>query len=118
MMTSSSEPPDDALAAHVRAHLAGYKVPRTFVRVPEVARSDDRSVAAMKAILSDRSHPQLPIYRHYAPDPELGHMGTVCTIVMDLPNRRFHVRKGNDQAGEWLLACDGSAGASRAVTLG
>ncbi len=60
----------------------------------------DFSLDEMKAILSDRSDPEYPIWRAYQPDEDLLDVGTVATIVMDLKAGKLHVRKGNLNAPE------------------
>ena len=62
----------------------------------------EQSINAMKSILLDRSHPDLPIHRPYIPDEELGEVGTVCSVVMDLPRRAIHVKKGNTAATDFV----------------
>jgi isopenicillin-N N-acyltransferase-like protein len=52
----------------------------------------------MKAILTDRSDQEFPIWRAYAPDADLQEVGTVATIVMDLKAQQLHIRKGNLKA--------------------
>ncbi|MFH1632947.1 MAG: C45 family peptidase [Chloroflexota bacterium] len=53
------------------------------------------TIDEMKAILSDRSNREYPIWRTYEPDEDLQDVGTVATIVMDLKARQLHIRKGN-----------------------
>ena len=60
-----------------------------------MSRESDVSVDSMIDVLSDRSHAQFPIYRPYVPDDLLHNVGTVATIIMDLPNLQMHIRKGN-----------------------
>lgn len=55
----------------------------------------DDAADTMMEILSDRTHGLFPIYRPYVPHDLLRDVGTVATIVMDLPARHFHIRKGN-----------------------
>ena len=51
-----------------------------------------------KTILSDKSNQNLPILRKYVPEEQVGHLGTVCTVIMDLENRMMYLRKGcNEQ---------------------
>lgn len=73
----------------------------------EAAALQSFTVSDMSRILSDRSDPVLPIYRAYVPDPELGAMGTVCSIVMDLPRRRVYFRSGNAEGARLELIFDG-----------
>jgi len=53
------------------------------------------TVDDMKAILTDRSDPEFPIWRPYIPDDDLQELGTVATIIMDLRRQKLHVRRGN-----------------------
>jgi isopenicillin-N N-acyltransferase-like protein len=62
-----------------------------------------QSVEAMKSILLDRSNKVLPINRRYAPDDDLEEMGTVCTIIMDLPNQLIHLKKGHTSETDFVV---------------
>lgn len=53
------------------------------------------SVADMKSILLDRSDGEFPINRRYTPDDVIEEVGTVCTVIMDLPNQIIHLKKGH-----------------------
>ncbi|MEM7209115.1 MAG: C45 family peptidase [Pseudomonadota bacterium] len=53
-----------------------------------------RDTETMKQILSDDSNTELPIYRDYVPESMVKEVGTVCTVVMDLRAKQFHVRRG------------------------
>ncbi len=75
----------------------------------ETVALESFTVADMRNILSDRSNTELPIYRPYVPDEELGAMGTVCTVIMELAERRFYLRRGNDEGAEFDLVFDGLA---------
>ncbi len=61
-----------------------------------VSELSDHSVEQMKNILSDRSRGPLSILRRYLPDETVEHIGTVCTVIMELSDRKLHVRRGND----------------------
>ncbi|WP_336071882.1 C45 family peptidase [Nitratireductor rhodophyticola] len=56
-------------------------------------------LARLKSVLSDQEHSEHAILAPYR-DSEgfLGRKGTVCTIAMDLAERRMHIRRGNDPA--------------------
>jgi len=56
----------------------------------------------MISILSDRSNRELQVLRPYQPDDKLQSLGTVCTIIMDLPARKLWIRKGNQPDGEFV----------------
>jgi len=53
------------------------------------------SVEDMKSILLDRSHGEFPINRRYTPDDVIEEMGTVCSVIMDLPNQTIHLKRGH-----------------------
>ena len=53
------------------------------------------SMNEMKKLLLDQSHPDLPICRPYVEDPDLGNVGTICTIIMDLKNTQLHITRGS-----------------------
>jgi isopenicillin-N N-acyltransferase-like protein len=61
------------------------------------------SIEAMKSILLDRSDKELPINRRYIPDDDLEEMGTVCTIIMDLPNQSIHLKKGHTSETDFIV---------------
>lgn len=56
----------------------------------------------LKGILSDSQDPDSPICAPYAPLFGLN-LGTICTVVMDLPRRQLHLRMGSDPAGEFAV---------------
>jgi len=66
-----------------------------------VAGLADFHIDQMADVLSDRSASE-PILRRYVPNEVVQHIGTICTILMDLPNRRLHVRRGNDPANPFV----------------
>ncbi|CAN0654236.1 isopenicillin-N N-acyltransferase like protein [Nitratireductor aquimarinus] len=56
-------------------------------------------LARLKTVLSDNTHPEHAILAPYRDsDGFLGRKGTICTIAMDLAERRMHIRRGNDPA--------------------
>jgi len=61
------------------------------------------SIEEAKNMLLDNSHPQFPIQRSYLPDPDLGNVGTVATLLMDLKRRQLHVKKGNTSASRFQI---------------
>jgi hypothetical protein len=67
-----------------------------------IGTSTDQSIDTMTSILLDRTNPELPIHRPYIPDDELGEVGTVCSVMMDLPGRTIHVKKGNTAATDFV----------------
>ncbi|MHA2239649.1 MAG: carcinine hydrolase/isopenicillin-N N-acyltransferase family protein, partial [Candidatus Hodarchaeales archaeon] len=58
-------------------------------------QSKEQTIEGMKGILNDQSNLELPICRRYVPNKELENVGTVCTIIMDLPNLTMHITRGN-----------------------
>ena len=68
------------------------------------------TIDEMKAILSDRSDSEHPIWSAYKADDDLLEEGTVATIIMDLREQRLHVRKGNvsaednESANDFIIA--------------
>lgn len=82
--------PDDPLFGNSRT--------RMKTTTARAQRAAGHTVPEMIDILSDNSNDEFPVYRPYRPDPELGPVGTVATIVMDLTARDFHIRRGNDPA--------------------
>jgi isopenicillin-N N-acyltransferase-like protein len=53
------------------------------------------SINEMKRILLDQTRDDLPICRPYVPHPDLGNVGTVCSIIMDLRGLQMHITLGN-----------------------
>jgi hypothetical protein len=63
------------------------------------AASDEYSHQTMNELLSDCAHAEHPIcssYREHPGIPAL--LGTICTLIMDLPGRKLSLRRGNDPA--------------------
>lgn len=55
----------------------------------------------LQDILSDQSDPEAPICAPYHPLFGL-ELGTLCTVVMDLPQRELHLRLGSDPSAAFL----------------
>jgi isopenicillin-N N-acyltransferase-like protein len=53
------------------------------------------SIEEMKAILLNSSRKDLPICRPYVEDPDLGNVGTICSLIMDLKKLQMHITLGN-----------------------
>ncbi len=53
------------------------------------------SVEEMKTILLDKENADLPICRKYVPDEYIDNVGTVTSIIMDLPKREMHITRGS-----------------------
>lgn len=64
--------------------------------------NDERSIASMCALLSDDSDSQLPIYRDYVVDDSVHELGTVCSIVMSLSQRKMLIRKGKAKGADFF----------------
>jgi isopenicillin-N N-acyltransferase-like protein len=60
-----------------------------------LSRSDSPGIGELKDILSDREDEEAPICAPYHPLFGL-ELGTLCTVVMDLPGREIHFRSGSD----------------------
>lgn len=63
-----------------------------------------QNVATMQRLLSDRSHPSWPVHQtwHTSLTPGYGESGTIASLVMELPQRILHIRKGNDPEDPFL----------------
>ena len=67
-----------------------------FERAQEIASAiSGGSAAEMKAILLDRARKDLPICRHYVADPDIGTVGTICSVIMDLGRKKMHITRGS-----------------------
>jgi isopenicillin-N N-acyltransferase-like protein len=75
-----------------------------YNRSHEQLRENEQTVVSMKNILSDTQgeHPILSKYVPYL-DKNMGDTGTLATIVMDLKNATFEVRKGNPNSKHFDL---------------
>ena len=62
----------------------------------------ERSVGSMCELLSDESDQSLPIYREYVFDDSVRDLGTICTIVMELAQKKMHVRKGKGKEASFF----------------
>ena len=68
---------------------------RLRVANEKAATLTEFNIDEMKAILTDQSDPEFPLWRTYQSDNDLQELGSVATIIMDLKERKLHVRKGN-----------------------
>lgn len=68
---------------------------RMHTALEKVSKCIDYSSDEMKHILLDRSQAEFPIHRTYIPHPEMEEMGTVATVIMQLKQRKMHIKKGN-----------------------
>lgn len=53
------------------------------------------SIDEMKKLLLDQQNKELPICRPYEKSRYISSVGTICSIVMDLPKREMHITKGS-----------------------
>ena len=56
----------------------------------------EQSFEELNDILSDCSDSDHPICAPYRERDGIGILGTICTLIMDLPTRTMHLRKGSD----------------------
>lgn len=66
-----------------------------YERAGVLMNATEQSVDSMKRILADQERVELPICRPYVVDELIGNVGTVCTIIMDLANRKLHITRGS-----------------------
>ncbi|MFW9903793.1 MAG: C45 family autoproteolytic acyltransferase/hydrolase [Candidatus Thorarchaeota archaeon] len=75
------------------------KLANSFARYKQalqlVQNFDESSLNAMKRILLDQTRSDMPICRPYVSHPDLGNVGTVCSIIMDLRGLKMHITLGN-----------------------
>ena len=57
-------------------------------------------LSGMKTILSNQEDEDAPICAPYQPLFGL-ELGTICTVIMDLPQRQLHYRQGSDPGAEF-----------------
>jgi isopenicillin-N N-acyltransferase-like protein len=63
-----------------------------------VEASQDHSTEEMLELLSDCTDHEHPIYAPYREYEGIGTIGTVCTLMMDLPAKKLCLRRGNGSA--------------------
>lgn len=61
-----------------------------------------RSISSMCELLSDETDSELPIYRDYVADDSVHELGTVCSIVMSLAQKKMLIRKGKGRDAEFF----------------
>ena len=96
--------PPDPLFVHTN-HYLGPSFPKkenlasSYVRYERAAELSKelagKTVAEMKQLLLDQENKELPICRPYLPSRYTSSVGTICSIVMDLPKREMHITKGS-----------------------
>ncbi len=60
-----------------------------------IEKTSGKTVNDMKQILLDRSDTLHPICRDYVENPDLGTVGTICTIIRDLKKHQMHITRGS-----------------------
>lgn len=98
--------PQDGVILHTNHCLApgmeSAVIPSSAERLEQgrawLARRPGRNIEDMREMLSDGSLGPLGILASYRPEAVLGgaEVGTCATLLMDLPERTLHVRKGPD----------------------
>jgi isopenicillin-N N-acyltransferase-like protein len=53
------------------------------------------SIEEMKGILLNAYRKDFPICRPYVDNPDIGNVGTICSLIMDLPKLKMHITLGN-----------------------
>ena len=106
--------PKEPFAIHTNHYLAhpinpdneDYRHTHTRFRTARAKATalSDFNFDEMKTILSDRSESECPIWRPYQVEEELGEVGTLATIIMDLKEQRLYIRKGNEGAEDFVVA--------------
>jgi len=67
-----------------------------YARGVEIAEKIKKgSIDEMKNLLLDRGNRELPICRPYETSRYISSVGTICSMVMDLPRREMHITKGS-----------------------
>lgn len=73
-----------------------------YNRANEIMKSaQTRTIDDMKKILLDQERSDLPICRPYTPSAEIGSVGTICSIILDLKNRRMNITRGNPRDNQF-----------------
>jgi len=102
--------PEDGVWLHTNHCVAdagcdkAVRIPTTVERLGTargwMAANTHRDVAGMKDMLLDESPGAGALNVHYHPEPLLDNqdVGTCATIVMDLPGREMHIKRGPDDA--------------------
>ncbi|MTI14561.1 C45 family autoproteolytic acyltransferase/hydolase [Sansalvadorimonas verongulae] len=75
---------------------------KTLAELTTILRQ--QNVNTMQRLLSDRSHSTWPVLQnwHTSLIPGYGDTGTIATVIMELPQRILHIRKGNAPDGAFL----------------
>ncbi|WP_281645972.1 C45 family peptidase [Parendozoicomonas sp. Alg238-R29] len=83
-------------------HASSHERLKTLAGLTTILRQ--QNIATMQRLLSDRSNSTWPVHQtwHTSLVPGYGEFGTIATIVMELPQRIMHIRKGNDPQGSFV----------------
>ena len=73
-----------------------------YGRATEIIEELPKTIQGMKDLLGDQKRTDLPICRPYVEDELIGNVGTVTSIIMDLPNREMHITKGNPFQNQYV----------------
>jgi len=78
---------------------------RYTTAVEKLSALEEFSLQRMVSILSDQSNDEYPVLASYEPHPikEMGHCGTLATIVMDLTRMTMKVRQGNPSSPAFAM---------------
>jgi isopenicillin-N N-acyltransferase-like protein len=67
-----------------------------FERATELFNSvSSRTLESMKSFLLDHFEDGTGICNEYVPDPDIGTLGTVCSVILDLKALELHITAGN-----------------------
>lgn len=91
------EPINDPRAPEFASSYARY---RRATEMLDLA--DSLNMEAIKAVLSDDSNTEYPIYRDYVEDDSVHELGTVCSIIMSLAEAKMFVRKGKSPHADFI----------------
>jgi isopenicillin-N N-acyltransferase-like protein len=92
------------LAEDANSPIADSK-PRLARAELRIANLSERTVESAKSVLGDRDPENGTICIPWKDEGEWGDMGTVCSVVMDLKNRKLHISRGHP--GSYEAASEG-----------
>ena len=74
-----------------------------YARSRQIIESNDSpsTIADIKALLKDQQNSSLPICRPYIVDAEIGNVGTICSLIMDLRSLTLYYTPGNPFTNEY-----------------
>ncbi len=73
-----------------------------YARAGEMMHEIDHTIDNAKSILADQTNSQLPICRPYILNEDIGNIGTVTSIIMDLSKREIHATRGNPFDNDYI----------------